>query len=191
MLNWFRSPTDRGLYLFLLLLSALAALVVSLGDVRAQGRGERLARLLAQTCVAEISFQHSTRECKIMWKINAKNAVKKRRGQYLQTKLFNGHWGDNPESARLRAARPWIANLSDGRRPRHWPRRLRWEAHRAIWLRYLEAAREHVRRPFSDPDHCPGAVDYGAPGEVPRGNLVLIDCGDTLQRYWAERKKTK
>jgi hypothetical protein len=172
-----------GLILLLFVLSVLAALVVSVGDVRAQGRQEKLAVLLAATCVAEISFQHSTRECQIMWKVNTRNAIRKGRGLYRQTILFNSYW----QSRTLQARRPWIAHLNSGRRPHLWPRRWRWSAHKEIWLSYLKAAREHVRRPLSGVDHCPRAIDYGAPGEIPGGPVVPIDCGGTLQQYWGFR----
>jgi len=148
-----------------------------------------LALLLAQTCVAEIGFRDTTDECKLMWQINYDNAGRHRRSVSQQTKLFNGYWGESLQSQRQRAARPWIAHLRDDRQPRHWQRNLSWPAHRERWLRYLEAAKAFVGHGGAARHPCPGAMDYGAPGEIPKGPLVRIEClgGDTEQHYWRRR----
>ena len=143
------------------------------------------ALLLARTCVAEISFQNSPAECAAMWWVNRKLASKRRRSIVVQTRKFNSYW----KSPEQRARRPWIAFLELSQvKPKLWPKRLSWGAHRVRWATYVQASVDFVDG--KRPDPCPPAFDYGAPGEIPQGAksgyLRKIQClqGETLQWYW-------
>lgn len=147
-----------------------------------------LALLLAQTCVAEIGFMSDTQECELMWEINDANSVTRGRSLRAQTKKFNSYW----RSAKQRRSRPWIEHLStDGSRPKHWPKHLRWDRHRERWKRYLETAKAFVRYRSIWPRSCLGAIDYGAKHELPKAHqrMRVLDClgGKTRQRYWGWR----
>jgi hypothetical protein len=141
-----------------------------------------LSLLLAQTCVAEISFQKDASECIVMWEVNKRNATARGRTIRKQTLLFNSYWRSKPQRAR----RPWIGLLTaDGRKPMRWPKRLSWKAHRPRWLRYVQAANQFVLGKL--PEMCPQAVDYGAPYETPNSVYrARVNClgGKTKQLYW-------
>jgi hypothetical protein len=141
---------------------------------------ERLARLLAQTCIAEIGFQPNTDECQLMWHINADNARRHKRTLWLQTKLFNAFWHEHRNH---QGKRPWIKHLHNAKRPSRWPNHLSWESHRPIWLEYLNAAKYWLR--FPGLKSC-NATNYGAPGEIPETKSRRVIClgGKTKQRYW-------
>jgi hypothetical protein len=144
-----------------------------------------LALLLARTCVAEIGFQEDVQECKIMWAINDANARTRNRSLTRQTKKFNSYW----RSREQRARRPWIKHLTNEERPRHWQKNLQWAMYRTRWLRYLEAAKEYVQNRKQTRHPCPQAIDYGAPGEIPKGRLVKVKCMDgAKQWFWGWKR---
>ncbi len=146
-----------------------------------------LALLLAQTCVAEISFQIDTRECQVMWHVNNANAKKRGLSLAEQTRQFNTYW----RSEIRRARRPWIkylnANLT---KPKHWPATISWKNHKDRWRRYLDAARKFVRTDRHLKRPCLQALDYGSQTDVPKNkNYILTRClgGNTKQRYWRHK----
>ncbi|MCH6551212.1 MAG: hypothetical protein IH804_04265 [Planctomycetes bacterium] len=151
-----------------------------------------LVLLLAQTCVAEITFPKTTVECVAMWEINANNAVRKGIDIVEQTHAFNAYW--RIESRRR--ARPWVQGLTlEGARPEGWPPHLNWERHRGRWLQIVARARRFVDE-FPRGKHrrvCHGADDYGgdpddgkaANDAKPCEDAVRITCiPGSLQAYW-------
>lgn len=143
--------------------------------------------LLAQTCVAEISFQKDPTECIVMWEINERAAKASKRTLKKQTLLYNSYW----KSRKQRNARKWIMFLEHDEEPKHWPKGLRWKYHKHLWLKYVRAARtflatRHKREPL-----CPHAVQYGGPQEYPRMYLERTVCvAGALQWYWAKSNFT-
>ncbi len=80
-----------------------------------------LVLLLAQTCVAEITFPAKPVECVAMWEINAVNASRKGIDIVEQTHAFNAYW--RIESRR--ESRPWVQTLTlEGTEPEGWPSKL-------------------------------------------------------------------
>lgn len=143
-----------------------------------------LTILLAQTCVAEISFQKDTTECVLMWEINQRNAELRNRSLRKQTLLYNAYW----RSTEQRNRRPWIQHLRGSEEPKGWPKRLHWKYHKHLWLKYVKAANEFLRTIKTRKAICPGALDYGAPKEYPPDYMEPIAClSKSNQWFWAKR----
>lgn len=162
--------------------------------------GLALALLLARTCVAEISFTDDPRECEIMWTINQTRASAKKWSLEKQTKKFNSYWrcgkkknGYKPKCYYQHRNRPWIKYLDGPEKPKGWPSTMSWDIFCDKWLVMRAAAERFVasRKPLYH--GCDDAIDYGAPGETPSGNVQLVKCldGRTKQRYWKFKKKGK
>ena len=167
--------------LTLLLLFFMAAIV------RAENKTEDLALLLARTCVAEIGFKGDVSECKLMWSINQRNALKKQRSLKRQTKLFNSYW----KCKSHQKSRPWIKHLNGYEQPKHWPNTMLWSTFRDKWIEIEIAAIKFVNE-RKESFICKDAMDYGAPGESPNmSNTELLNCGSTRQRYWRIKQRKK
>ena len=151
-----------------------------------------LVLLLAQTCVAEISFPFKTTECVAMWEINARVAARRQVDIIEHTLQFNAYW----RSASQRGVRPWIGALSlDDAKPEGWPAKLSWDAHRGRWRAVVARARQFVRD-YPRGLHrsvCPGADDYGGDPDDERGAEDSAPCPEALrltcipgalQAYW-------
>lgn len=153
-----------------------------------ESNDEKLALLLARTCVAEIGFEGEVDECMLMWSINQKNAIKKGRSLKRQTLLFNAYW----KSKIQRRRRPWIKYLDYSLPPKYWPKTMSWAMFEDRWFDIWNAAEifVHSNRQFFH--GCPEAMDYGAPGETPnmRGveKVKCIEGVKTRQRYWRFKK---
>jgi len=145
-----------------------------------------LALLLAQTCVAEISFGKDVSECVLMWQINADNAERKGRTLRHQTLLYNGYW----KSPKQQQNRAFIKELRDDKKPKSWPANMGWKRHRPMWMAYLTAALNFIEKPPNN-HLCPGAIDYGAVGECPGNGKEQYRCldGNTKQIYWARKPR--
>lgn len=151
-----------------------------------------LVLLLAQTCVAEISFPSGTDECVAMWEVNARNAARRRVDIFQQTREFNAYW----RSSEQRAQRPWVGELAlDGAQPAQWPAHLSWERHRGRWGAVVERAGQFVLdyRLGRHRAVCPGADDYGgdpdddagAEDSAPCPEAIRLTCiPGALQAYW-------
>lgn len=142
--------------------------------------------LLAQTCVAEISFQRDPSECILMWEVNERNARLRNRSLRKQTLLYNSYW----KSTEQRNRRPWIQHLKGREQPKHWPERLKWKWHVKMWLRYVKAAREFLDTKNKRVPICPAAYDYGAPREYPGGYMKPVVClRKANQWFWARKSE--
>lgn len=141
-----------------------------------------LSLLLAQTCVAEIGFQKSPRECVLMWQTNQVQAAQRGRTLYLQARLYNNYW----IGRHSRARRPWIRELTySGQKPRQWPAGASWVKYRPRWLKYVSAADGFVKGRYKK-RYCPAASHYGAPHERRNKKMKRVMCfgGNTKQWYW-------
>jgi len=150
---------------------------------------EKVAVLLARTCVAEIGFSGIEDECRLMWSINKDNAMRKGRTIEKQTILFNSYW----KSRHQRRLRPWIQYLENEQEPEAWPKKIIWGKYKYKWLAILEAAHAFLQADTTYYYDCKGAVDYGARGETPNmtGGIKPMLClaGKTRQRYWVMGKR--
>ncbi len=151
-----------------------------------------LVLLLAQTCVAELSFPAGTEECAAMFEVNARNAARRGIGIAQQTREFNAYW----HSPKQQAQRPWIAHLTlDGTQPAQWTTHLPWERRKGSWEAVVARARVFVRD-YPRGRHrsvCPGADDYGGNPDDERGAEDSKPCPEalrvacipgSLQVYW-------
>lgn len=149
--------------------------------------------LLAQMCVAEISWRHNTAECRLMWEINGRQANRANISIGGQTRQFNTYF-KQPNTTRR-----WIQYLNKkATKPKHWPRKAGlWKTHQPIWLTYLAAATKfynEFKQKTLNP-LCPRATDYGGKCgdgkgacDVPRQKCAKpIWCleGLTHQSYWS------
>ena len=145
-----------------------------------------LVLLLAQTCVAEISFHKDTTECTLMWEIAERRRGRQTLEQHIRK--YNSYW----KSTKQRNARLWIAELDGDEKPLHWPRYLPWKLHLKMWKRYKRAARSFLKTRKWRKQICKRAIDYGGPREYPRGEKVRIYCiKGARQWYFTHRKKKK
>lgn len=155
------------------------------------------AVLLAQMCVAEISWQAregkpDTLECELMIEINYRNAKRNSTSVVQQTQRFNAYF-KNPDKQR-----PWIQYLNAAStKPTHWPRKAAsWKVHRKYWEAYLKVAKDYPkksRRKWHRP-LCIRADDYGGrcdddvhACDIPKQKCALkISClrDQTHQAYW-------
>lgn len=150
------------------------------------------AVLLAQMCVAEISWQKDTRECELMIEINYRNAKRNGISVELQTRKFNAYF-KTPNKQRA-----WIQYLNaEGTVPYHWPQEAAsWKVHKKYWEAYLQIAKNYPkksRRKWHRP-LCIRADDYGGrcdddvhACDVPKQKCALkIRClrDQTHQHYW-------
>ena len=171
--------TKKTIQAELVIIAVIVAVILLLSVDAYSRERPTLAVLLARTCVAEIGFQESSQECTLMWAINEQNALIRGRTLAGQTRKFNAIWRSKKQQQR----RPWIKFLTDENKPKHWPKNIRWDSRRNRWLGYLKAATEFVSKPGVHP--CPAAIDYGAPGEIPKSRTVKIKCMDgAKQWYW-------
>lgn len=119
---------------------------------------ELLALFMSQTCVAEIDFQDTPRECVCMWAINDRTAHRVGRTWKEHTMRYNTYW----RSAYAQARKPWILELNaEGGKPQNWPKRLHWPARREMFLRYVQAARRYLKG-FRPGWTCGRARHYGS-----------------------------
>lgn len=153
---------------------------------------QALILLLAQTCVAEISFPTDTVECVAMWEVNARNAARRGIDIAQQTREFNAYW----RSSAQRARRPWIARMGlGGAEPPGWPAHLPWGRHAGRWRAVVARARQFVQDYPAERHRsvCPGADDYGGDPDDARGaeddkpcpEAIRLTCiPGALQAYW-------
>jgi hypothetical protein len=152
-----------------------------------------LILLLARTCIAEVGFHVSEKECVLMLQINESNAIRKHWTLKQQTLNYNQYW----VTIAHQKARPWIRNLEGKNEPLGWPRNLLWKRHVKKWLSIKEAARKFVYGlRYSVDKHaklCPAAIDYGATTDIPPPNRMRVRClGEkTKQRYYKEKRDVK
>lgn len=84
--------------------------------------------------------------------------------------------------------RAWVAHLrEDGREPARWSVLASWSAHRANWLRILEAAERIVRGELTascEPHHW--GASYGIDLErALRAGWLRVDCGEGVRNlFW-------
>ena len=84
----------------------------------------------------------------------------------------------------------WILELNArGRRPQHWPRSNGpWSRYVDRWFQVLIVADLFLQGDAYDP--CAGRAEHwGGDMDIPGPGLVEIDCGHTLNRFYAMRKK--
>lgn len=147
-----------------------------------------LAVGLARVCVAECGWHVAlTGECAAIYQVVQDRA--RRRG-VTELRALRDYASGHFDAARSR--RPWIAGLvSSGRRPRHWPPRLRWSVHRPVWLEAIEHARAVIAGLVASP--CVEApAHWGQPfgGDLARARRAgwrRLDCGSAVNAYWGLR----
>lgn len=147
------------------------------------------ALMLAQMCVAEISFTNDVRECEVMWSISQKY-LSEHRTMERHIRSYNTYWKKTETALNNQAQRPWIRHLDYKKRPKDWPRTASWRRWRPVWLKMREAAIEWLKagRPLRM-YNCPHAIHYAAPYVVPRDKrLRRVRClplgVKQHQSYW-------
>lgn len=173
------------------LIIAVLILVIGLAlSGTAESAEKDTSLLLAKSCVSEISFRKSPRECFLMWEINGRHAALRGRTIDSQARKYNSYW----KIPKKRRKRNWIAGLDrSGDSPALWPLSYDWEKYKGAWMRTVAAADLFLEE-WNDGTYnhrCPQADDYGAPGmdipKTPCSRPTKCYKGRTLQRYWDSR----
>jgi len=146
--------------------------------------------LLGRSCVGEAGwYSGETQECAMLGNIYAKQA--KQQSVYFATAMLKYSYAIKADFGIVK--HPWLDGLhANGKRPRNWPRNLRWSVHRPLWKQILDTIdswyRGEIPNPIPDADHFGGGMD------VPRAELRekwkrLCAPRNFRNRYYDSRKK--
>lgn len=131
--------------------------------------------LTAQSCVGEAGFR-ALDECMAIAWVYATRAREMDRGYAWTVKQYS-----SPLKKHLGQLRPWIHGLNlEGKRPKLWPKSLRWKAHRKYWFRLLVSLDEWSVGMVPNPVH--GANHFGS-----RDDLRNMQDRRSWQRIKAPR----
>jgi len=157
-----------------------------------EGGKDSPALIIAQACVAEISFGGGgVGECTDMWSVNLRAVggdLDRMPGQAIKY---------NTLMRRKRGNRAWVLELDiDGNEPKGWElseRGALWSNFRELWLKILVAANNWLKQPLitCSADKYGGDCNSGkdACDPVP-AHWISVSCGsDNAQAYWVVGKK--
>jgi hypothetical protein len=137
---------------------------------------------LAQICASEASVQVETDDCAAI------AHVLKRRARRMSFTAMALKYSTRVFQRDRRDARRWIAHLKpDGARPTGWPEALPWSKWQPRWLSLYRHAgrilRNEVPSPCATPpDHWGGSMDDW---RAIKAGWQRVDCGQTLNHFWA------
>lgn len=180
-------------------LGAALAVVVLFGDCVAPVRAapHDLGHAYGQLYVHEADFEGDADYPALYWAIEFRARALRRRPIRQIRAYATSLW--QPQGDRDH----WVAALPiEGRRPlaREWRTSIPWENRAELWWRVLELARGHVEDP--PPNPCDGRVEHwgsathpldshNAETMVRSGRWRELDCGDTLNRYFAVLRRRR
>jgi hypothetical protein len=144
---------------------------------------------LARAMVAEAGWESKRDHVAIAYVLARRLKQMRKRWPHLQYRdvLFAYAKGLGNGRREYSPRQRWIRSLSpDLSKPDHWPRKARWERHKALWAATLTRADAWSRGRLRDP--CRGRAKHwggvNLVSDLPKGRMIKIDCGETKNIFY-------